>query len=133
MDRWLDIYAYGPQPPYRPWSVFHAKRLHDDACRFKGILSEFKPNVVNWWSMNGLAMNLLPLPNTFHIPDIHWIEHPWMVDEYGVAGERGAAFRPEKFNQRLGQLAAEEFGVRHAVPSPLAGGPGTHSHRLNRP
>lgn len=50
-----------------------------------------------------------------------------------AARERSAAFRPEKFNQRLGQLAAEEFGVRHAVPPPLGGGPGTHSHRLNRP
>ncbi len=92
VDRWLDIYAYGPQPPYRPWNLFHAKRLLADARRFKGILSEFKPDLVNWWSMNGLAMNLLPLPNTFHIPDIHWIEHPWMVDEYGVAGEQVAPF-----------------------------------------
>lgn len=92
VDRWLDIYAYGPQPPYRPWNLFHGKRLLADARRFKEILSEFKPDLVNWWSMNGLAMNLLPLPNRFHIPDIHWIEHPWMVDEYGIAGEQVAPF-----------------------------------------
>ena len=92
VDRWLDIYAYGPQPPYRPWTVFHAKRQLADARRFRAILSEFKPDLVNWWSMNGLAMNLLPLPSTFHIPDIHWIEHPWMVDEYGMAGEQVAPF-----------------------------------------
>lgn len=92
VDRWLNIYTYGPQPPYRPWTFFQARRLLADARRFVNILSEFKPDVVNWWSMNGLAMNLLPIPKAFHIPDIHWIEHPWMVDEYGVAGEKTAPF-----------------------------------------
>lgn len=92
VDRWLNIYAYGPQPPYRPWTLFQGKRLLADARRFIGILSEFKPDLINWWSMNGLAMNLLPLPKTFHIPDVHWIEHPWMVDEYGMAGEKVAPY-----------------------------------------
>ncbi|MEO8046089.1 MAG: glycosyltransferase family 4 protein [Nitrospirota bacterium] len=92
VDRWLDIYAYGPQPPHRPWTFFQAKRQLADARRLINLLSEFKPDMVNWWSMNGLAMNLLPIPRTFHIPDVHWIEHPWMINEYGVAGEKVAHF-----------------------------------------
>jgi glycosyltransferase involved in cell wall biosynthesis len=92
VDRWLNIYAYGPQPPHRPWTFFQAKRELADARRFVNLLSEFKPDMVNWWSMNGLAMNLLPIPGAVHIPDVHWIEHPWMINEYGVAGEKAAPF-----------------------------------------
>ncbi|WP_121990356.1 glycosyltransferase family 4 protein [Nitrospira lenta] len=92
VDRWLDIYAYGPQPPSRPWTLVHARRQLADARRFAKILSGFKPDIVNWWSMNGLSMNLLPMPAEKHIPDIHWIEHPWMINEYGVAGEKVAPF-----------------------------------------
>jgi glycogen synthase len=90
VDRWLDIYAYGPQSPLRPWTFFQAKRQLADARRFVNLLSEFKPDIVNWWSMNGLALNLLPIPGAVHIPDIHWIEHPWMIGEYGATGEKVA-------------------------------------------
>lgn len=92
VDRWLDIYSYGPQSPGRPWTLVQARRQLADARRFARILSEFKPDIVNWWSMNGLAMNLLPMPGERHIPDIHWIEHPWMINEYGAAGEKVAPF-----------------------------------------
>jgi glycogen synthase len=92
VDRWLDIYSYGPQSPGRPWTLVQAKRQLADARRFARIVSEFKPDIVNWWSMNGLAMNLLPMPGERHIPDIHWIEHPWMINEYGAAGEKVAPF-----------------------------------------
>ncbi len=92
VDRWLNIYAYGPQPPLRPWTFSQAKRQLADARRFVNLLSEFKPDIVNWWSMNGLAMNLLPIPGAVHIPDVHWIEHPWMIGEYGAAGEKVTPF-----------------------------------------
>jgi len=92
VDRCLDIYSYGPQPRYRPWTIFQAKRQLADARRFVNHLRDFKPDIVNWWSMNGLAMNLLPLAGAAHIPDVHWIEHPWMIHEYGAEGERVAPY-----------------------------------------
>jgi len=95
VDRWLDIYAYGPQSSGRPWTLVHARRQLEDARRFLQLLREFKPDLVNWWSMNGLSMNLLPMPGERHIPDIHWIEHPWMVNEYGAGGEKVAPFWEE--------------------------------------
>ena len=135
VDRWLDIYSYGPQPPHRPWTLFHAKRQLADARRFVSILSEFKPDMVNWWSMNGLAMNLLPLPRAAHIPDVHWIEHPWMINEYGTAGEKVVPFwesvwdgrwapRPfHPFSKRFGQqwekrVASENLPTREFPNSP---------------
>lgn len=36
VDRWLNIYAYGPQPPHRPWTFFEAKRQLADARRESG-------------------------------------------------------------------------------------------------
>jgi glycosyltransferase involved in cell wall biosynthesis len=40
--------------------------------------------------MYGLSKTLLPLPRSFGIPDVHWIEHWWMISEYGPAGEKAA-------------------------------------------
>ena len=109
VDRCLNIYAYGPQPPYRPWTLFNAKRQLDDARRFVKILREFNPDIVNWWSMNGLAKNLLPLPGVFHIPDVHWIEHPWMIGEYGAAGEKEAPFWETVWEGRWGPRPFQPF------------------------
>ena len=37
-------------------------------------------------------MILLPLPCTRRIPDVHWIEYAWMIDEYGPNGEKVSPF-----------------------------------------
>lgn len=37
-------------------------------------------------------MILLPLPRTRRIPDVHWIEYAWMIDEYGPNGEKVSPF-----------------------------------------
>lgn len=90
--RELHQHAYGPRPPGRPWTLFHGARKLRDARRLLDVIEEFEPDVVNWWSMNGLSKTLLPLPARVGIPDVHWIEHPWMIDEYGAEGELEAAF-----------------------------------------
>ena len=92
VDRWLHNDAFGPQQPYRPWVLFQIKRELADARRFVGILSGFRPDVINWWNMNGISKLLLPLPEPWGIPDVHWIEYPWMVDEYGAGGEKASLF-----------------------------------------
>lgn len=92
VHRWLYQHAYGPTPSGRPWTLFHAVRQIRDAERFVRLVEDFQPDVVNWWSMNGLSKTLLPLPGRLGIPDVHWIEHPWMISEYGVHGEVEAPF-----------------------------------------
>jgi glycosyltransferase involved in cell wall biosynthesis len=92
VDRWLHNDAFGPQQSFRPWVVFQIRRELIDARRFVRVLSEFRPDVINWWNMNGISKLLLPLPERWNIPDVHWIEYPWMVDEYGACGEKASRF-----------------------------------------
>lgn len=91
--RWLHQYYYGPQPrPSRPWTFFQAKRELQDARKLLTLLASFRPDIVNWWNMNGLSKTLLPIPNLWGVPDIHWIEDWWVIEEYGSAGEKASAF-----------------------------------------
>jgi glycogen(starch) synthase len=90
--RSLNEYMWGSLPSRRPWTVYQAVRELSDARRFMEILQEFGPDVVNWWSMYGLSKLLLPLPLAWGIPDVHWIEHWWMIREYGPRGEFASAF-----------------------------------------
>ncbi|HEU4685452.1 MAG TPA: glycosyltransferase family 4 protein [Nitrospira sp.] len=92
VDRWLHNFAFGPQQSNRPWTWYQARRELADARLFLKVLDEFRPDVVNWWNMNGVSMILLPLPRTRGIPDVHWIEYPWMINEYGPHGEKAALF-----------------------------------------
>lgn len=90
--RYLNQYAFPPQPVYRPGRLFRPRRDFADARQFMRLLSDFRPDVVNWWSMYGLSKTLLPLPRRWNVPDVHWIEHWWMIREYGARGEKAAAF-----------------------------------------
>lgn len=90
--RYLNQYAFRPQPVYRPGRLFQPKRELWDAQQFVKLLSSFRPDMVNWWSVYGLSKTLLPLPQLRGIPDVHWIEHWWMIREYGPAGEKASAF-----------------------------------------
>jgi len=129
VHRWLHQFFYGPQPRLQsPWTPLQASRELRDARRFLRLIREFEPDVVNWWSMNGLTKALLPMPSALGIPDVHWIEHPWMIDEYGPNGEVAAKFwravwdgewgprlgRP--LSRRLGR-AWEERTRRRGIPT----------------
>jgi glycosyltransferase involved in cell wall biosynthesis len=93
VHRWLGQYMFPPQPLVQhPWTLQTARRELRDARRFVALVEQFRPDVVNWWSMYGLSKALLPLPGARGIPDVHWIEHWWMIAEYGPAGEIAAAF-----------------------------------------
>ena len=92
VHRWLNQYAYGPQPFRRPWTLFQAHRELYDARQFVKLLASFGPDIVNWWSMSGLSKTLLPLPQSLGIPNVHCIDDPWMVREYGPGGEEASRF-----------------------------------------
>jgi len=92
VDRWLHNYAFGPQQPYRPWVLFQAHRELEDARKLTAVLSEFKPDVVNCWNLNGISKLLLPVIEYRRIPLVHWIEDAWMIDDYGTDGEKAISF-----------------------------------------
>jgi glycosyltransferase involved in cell wall biosynthesis len=92
VHRWLGDYAFGPEPTRRPWTLHRGLSELADARAFLDLLEAFRPQVVNWWSMYGLAKVLLPIPASRGIPDVYWIEQGWMLDQYGPCGERAAAF-----------------------------------------
>lgn len=110
VDRWLHQYYYGSQAkPSWPWTLFQAKRELWDARQFLKILANFQPDIVNWWSMNGLTKTLLSLPLSWGIPDVHWIEHPWMIHEYGAVGENASAFWSSLWDGNWGPRVCRPF------------------------
>ena len=93
VHRWLGQHIFPPQPRLQhPWTLWAARRDLRDARSFLDLARAFRPDVVSWWSLYGIAKLLLPLPRRLGIPDVHWIEHWWMIAEYGAAGEIPAAF-----------------------------------------
>ncbi len=106
VDRRLHNGAFGPQDPSRPWTWHQVKRDLADARYFVNLLKRFQPDIVNWWNMNGVSMTLLPIPSTLRIPDVHWIEYPWMADEYGKCGEKVKPFWDSVWDGTWGPSAA---------------------------
>jgi glycosyltransferase involved in cell wall biosynthesis len=90
--RYLNQYILPPQPTGRPWRVRQARRELADARTLLRAMREFRPDVVNWWSMYGLAKVLLPLPQRCGISDVHWIEDSWMIEDYCPEGKSPEAF-----------------------------------------
>ena len=91
VHRALNHYLHKPQPVQLPGRLFAVKRHLWDAQQFQQLVKSFQPDIVNWWGMYSLSKTLLPLPHAWGIPDVHWIEHWWMIREYGPAGEIAAA------------------------------------------
>jgi glycogen synthase len=83
VHRRLSQGVYPPQPPHRPWTLFQAFRELADLKEFTHLVETFRPDIINWWSMWGLSKTLLPLPPVWGIPDVHWVEHYWMIEDYG--------------------------------------------------
>jgi glycosyltransferase involved in cell wall biosynthesis len=108
IHRWLGQHIFQPQPLFQqPWTFLSARRELRDARSFLALARDFRPEIVSWWSLYGVAKLLLPLPRVLGIPDVHWIEHWWMIEEYG----RGEA--PEAFWKTVYD---GEWGARPARP-----------------
>ncbi len=90
--RLLQQYAYPGRTIRRPWTYYQAWAELADAQAFVRAVREFRPDVINWWSLDGITQTLLPLPRWLGVPDVHWIEDPWMIRNYGAHGEVPAAF-----------------------------------------
>lgn len=87
VERRLNQYRWPPQPAGRPWRIRQARRELTDARILTKAAGDFRPDIVNWWNMYGLSKLLLPLPPRWAIPDVHWIEDTWMIDDYTREGK----------------------------------------------
>jgi glycosyltransferase involved in cell wall biosynthesis len=103
--RRLNQYILPPQPTARPWRVRQARRELADAGSFLRVVRDFRPDIINWWSIYGLTKLLLPLPPRCGIPDVHWIEDCWMIEDYCRAGESPEAFWSALWDARWGPRA----------------------------
>lgn len=88
VHRCLYQHAFPPYRTYRPHVLFRAHEELADARRLHRIAGEWKPDIINFWSMYGLSATLLPLPRLWGIPEVYWIEQWWMIDQYGKDGEK---------------------------------------------
>ena len=102
VDRSLNQYLYPPQPTGRPWRLRQARRELADARIFLRAVRDFQPDIVNWWSMYGLSKLLLSLPQHWGVPDVHWIEHWWMIEDFSREGENPTAFWSALWDGRSG-------------------------------
>ena len=92
VERSLRYYSFYPEPKGTLFHIAMTKRNVGEATRFIEILDEFRPDIVNWWNLEGITKTILPLPTARHIPDVHWVEDNWMGREYGVRGEKESLF-----------------------------------------
>ena len=107
--RILRQYAYGNSFVLPPWTLRQASAELKDARCFKDLLEIFSPDVVCWWSLNGISKILLPIPARKNIPEMFWIEDPWMIREFGVDGEIAALFWNRVWDGAWGPQIARPF------------------------
>jgi glycogen(starch) synthase len=88
VERSLCYFRVNPPPSGYSYTLSMAKRQMADARRFIQILDAFRPDIVNWWNLEGITKAILRIPASRSIPDIHWVEDDALIREYGVHGER---------------------------------------------
>jgi glycosyltransferase involved in cell wall biosynthesis len=82
VQRIFGQYNLGPQDPVRwPYFLTTVRPQLRDAKHFNRIIDEFKPDLINWWSVRGLTKAILSIPRLRGIPDIFCVEEPWIVEE----------------------------------------------------
>ncbi len=88
VERSLRYYPVEPGPTGRFYKLAMARRQLPEARRFIQLLDDFRPDVVNWWNLEGLTKTILPIPARRGIPDVHCVDDNWMIREYGRCGEK---------------------------------------------
>ena len=71
VERWLRYHTFDPLPAQRRRTLAMAREQLREARRFNRLLSDWRPDVVNWWNLEGVTKTILPLPAAHGIPDIH--------------------------------------------------------------
>jgi glycogen synthase len=137
VERSLRYYSWAP-PPRLLYTPRMARRQLADAARFLQLLREFRPDVVNWWNLEGLTKAILPIPRAQGIPDICWVEDVWLIRELGVSAANDGigwfrfwegAWGPAFLLPLLSPLVArwQEQVERKGIPTRLLAGVPRHA------
>ena len=82
IQRVLGQYNLGPQDTVGwPYFLNMVRPQLRDANNFSRIIDEFKPDLINWWSVRGLTKAILPIPKLRGIPDVFCVEEAWLTEE----------------------------------------------------
>ncbi len=80
--RVLGQYHHGADAPGEwPRFLSHVPPQLRDARHFLRTLNEFKPDLINWWSVSGLTKAILSIPRHRGIPDVFFVEDDWIIEE----------------------------------------------------
>jgi len=90
--RVLRHYKLDFQPGRHFYTLSFGRSQLLDVRRFMEVLDEFRPEIVNWWNLEGITKAILPIPISRGIPDLHCVADTWMIREYGVCGESDSLF-----------------------------------------
>ena len=70
-------------PRHWPGRRFHnldvVRQQITDITHFGEVLDTFKPDVVNWWNLEGLTKAILRMSGDRGIPSVHCVDDGWMI------------------------------------------------------
>lgn len=114
------------EPAQRVGRLYNLNVVRDqvaDLARFGEVLDDFKPEVVNWWNLEGVTKAILRMPADRGIPCVYCIDDGWMIHEYGRRGDVDLPFWFEFWAVKWGPTA-----VRPLIQTLLQ----SREQRLNR-
>jgi glycosyltransferase involved in cell wall biosynthesis len=93
VSRFLRQHRLDPTPPGgRLYNLDVVRRQVADIGRVAAMIDAFKPDVVNWWNLEGVTKAILRIPHDRGIPSVYCIDDNWMIREFGAAGEADLPF-----------------------------------------
>ncbi len=80
VDRVLNEYSLNTWHQYSKHyrSAVKIWNQYKDIQKFIGIVDDFRPDIICWWNLSGLAKGILPIANQMKLADIHFLEDLWM-------------------------------------------------------
>ncbi len=90
------------QPGGRLYNLDVVKRQIVDLSSFRDILDEWKPDLINWWNLEGVTKVMLGICRDRGLPSVHCVDDGWMIQEFGVAGDIDAPFWLEFWRVKWG-------------------------------
>ena len=110
VSRFLRHHRLDTQPRRRRRYYLGVVRTQvEDILRFGQILDDFRPDVVNWWNLEGVTKAILRMPADRSVPSVHCIDDSWMINEVGAAANVDSPFWFEFWRVKWGPRALRPF------------------------
>ena len=100
VERFLRHHRLDPLPESMISNLSLIRDQLKDAIRFSQMLDSFRPQIVNWWNLEGVTKSILPMPAARGIPDAFTVDDNWVIHELGPSGSREHPFWGEFWRVR---------------------------------